>query len=59
MVPVRVIWPPAGSISPAKHFARVDLPAPFRPTNPMRSPLLIRTATSLTKSLAPARSSTL
>ena len=59
MVPVRVICPPAGRVSPAKHLARVDFPAPLRPTNPMRSPLFIRRATSLTKSFAPARSSTL
>ena len=59
MVPVLVIWPPAGRFSPAKHLANVDFPAPFRPTNPIRSPWLMRTVTSLTKSLAPARSSTL
>ena len=38
MSPVRVIWPPEGSVSPARVLVRVVLPAPLRPTSPILSP---------------------
>ena len=32
------IWPTSGSSSPARIFISVDLPVPFGPTSPIRSP---------------------
>ena len=49
--------PPAGMPSPARHLVRVVLPAPLRPTRPMRSPLAIRKVADSMRTRAPARSS--
>ena len=49
--------PPAGMPSPARHLVRVVLPAPLRPTRPMRSPLAIRKEADSMRMRAPARSS--
>src|SRR3954447_19894246 len=49
--------PPAGVPSPARHLVRVVLPAPLRPTRPMRSPLATRKVAFSTRTRAPARSS--
>src|SRR5437899_3851541 len=41
-----VIWPVSGDASPRISENNVDLPAPFGPTNPMRSPRLTCSETS-------------
>src|SRR5262245_3573083 len=50
--------PAAGWPSPARHLVRVVLPAPLRPTRPMRSPLATRKEADSMRTRAPARSST-
>src|SRR3954469_17489386 len=57
MSPLRVMVPAAGSVSPASVFVSVVLPAPLRPTRPMRSPGWTRNVTSVSRARAPARSS--
>src|SRR3954463_703789 len=59
MSPEDVTVPPAGSASPARIFVSVVLPAPLRPTSPIRSPAAIRKETSSISRRAPARTSSL
>ena len=49
--------PPAGSVSPARVLVSVVLPAPLRPTRPIRSPGCTRKVTFCSRARAPARSS--
>src|SRR5674536_203766 len=57
MLPVRVTVPAAGAASPASTRVSVVLPAPLRPTKPIRSPGATRTDAELSNSREPARSS--
>src|SRR5690349_5278911 len=57
MSPDRVMLPAAGRVSPARVLVRVVLPAPLRPTRPIRSPGWTRKVTPVSRARAPARSS--
>src|SRR5690606_27487672 len=54
----RTICPPVGWVSPARVLVSVVLPAPLRPTRPIRSPEATRNVASLSSTRAPTRSST-
>ena len=56
-MPDDVTVPLAGRLSPARIRVSVVLPAPLRPTRPMRSPAAIRKDTSSISRRAPARTS--
>src|SRR5674476_701672 len=58
IVPLRLTVPAAGNASPARILVRVVLPAPLRPTRPIVSPGFTGNDTGLSRSLAPARTST-
>src|SRR5665811_1631876 len=58
IVPLRLTDPAAGNVSPARILVRVVLPAPLRPTRPIVSPGFTGNDTGLSRSLAPARTST-
>src|SRR5579875_935856 len=48
-----VIWPASGAISPASILSSVDLPLPFGPISPMRSPSFTVNDTSRNRIVAP------
>src|SRR5664280_2677842 len=58
IVPLPLTVPAAGKVSPARIFVSVVLPAPLRPTRPIVSPGFTGNDTGLSRSLAPARTST-
>jgi hypothetical protein len=57
-LPLRLTDPEAGNASPARIFVSVVLPAPLRPTRPIVSPGFTGNDTGLSRSRAPARTST-